>query len=331
MRLMMSIVRCALVLFSSNPALAQDDASAATPAAPCGTQPLAIARMGWTSAALLAEIHSRILSAQFGCTVRIVPGDMAATGSSMATTGQPAVAPEMWIARIADIWNPGVKGQTVRPAGQSYGSGALEGWFVPDYVVAGNPGLSSAASLKDYWKIFANGGKKGRFVSCPPDWACAVINKNMLKANGLDGLFDVVEPANRFEMDALIGEAVSRKQPILFYYWQPNAVLAQFNFKALDLGLFDKDAFACLGKVACASLKPSAFATEPVVIALAEWVFTDIPAIAAYFQRAAMPLSEMDKLLLALNDTGASVESVADDFVARREEIWRPWVGAAAP
>jgi glycine betaine/proline transport system substrate-binding protein len=60
-------------------------------------------------------------------------------------------------------------------------------------------------------------------------------------------------------------------------------------------------------------------------------VFTDIPAIAAYFQRAAMPLSEMDKLLLALNDTGASVESVADDFVARREEIWRPWVGAAAP
>jgi glycine betaine/proline transport system substrate-binding protein len=330
MRSILRVALWALALLCATPtAFSQDAEIPVQPA--CGTQPLAIAKMAWTSAALLAEIHARILTAEFGCTVRVVPGDLAASASSMATTGQPAVAPEMWIARIADIWNSGVKGQNLRPAGPSFADGALEGWFVPDYVAADHPGLVSAASLKDFWPVFANGGKKGRFISCPPDWGCAIINRNMLKANGLGGLFDIVEPANRFEMDRLIAEAVSRKEPILFYYWHPNAVLAQFSFKALDLGGYNKDDFACLGKAACAAPRPSGFAPEPVVIAVAEWVFTDIPHVASYFQRAAMPIAEMDKMLLALNGPEASVETVAARFIAERGEIWRPWVGATTP
>jgi len=316
----------------AGPAPAQEETPPPPPVAPqagCGSQPLAIAQMQWPSATVLAEIHMRILTSQLGCSVRIVPGDLAATGSSMATTGQPAIAPELWIARIADIWNPAIKGQMLRPAGPSFAESVLEGWFIPDYVAAANPNLTGAASLKEHWQVFAGGRPKGRFISCPPDWGCAVINRNMLRAQGLDGLFDIVEPANRFELDTLIAEAVSRKEPVLFYYWQPNPVLAQFSFKALDLGPFDKEAFACLGRLACAAPKPSGFAAEPVVIALAEWVFTDMPDIAAYFQRAAMPLAEMNRLLQALNEPGSSAAAVADRFVAERAEVWKPWVGSA--
>src|SRR5205085_683667 len=115
----------------------------------------------------------------------------------------------------------------------------FEGWFVPDYVAAAHPEITGAASLAANAAVFANGRPKGRFISCPIDWGCAVINRNLLKSLGLDTLFDVVEPANRFELDTLIAEAVSRKEPILFYYWQPNAVLAQFSFKELTLGAYD--------------------------------------------------------------------------------------------
>jgi glycine betaine/proline transport system substrate-binding protein len=329
-RLVLALLMLACLVL---PSMAQEadptapPAETAAPDAPCGTQPITIARMGWSSAELLAEIHSRVLTSAYGCTVRIVPGDLAATGSSMATTGQPAVAPEMWIGRIADIWNSALKSQTMRAAGQSFGDGALEGWFVPDYVATANPAIVSAASLKDHWQVFAAGGSKGKFISCPPDWGCALINRNMLRANGLENLFDIVEPANRYEMDKLIAEAESRKEPIVFYYWQPNAVLAQFSFKALDLGVYDKEAFACLGKIACLAPRPSAFASELVVSALAEWVFTDTPSVAAYFQRAAMPLAEMNKLLLALNEAGATPASVADAFIAEHREIWHSWVG----
>ena len=317
------------------PASASDDSGGqpssapdAGPPPPCGTQTITIAEMQWPSAQLLAEIHARLLKQNFGCDVEIVPGDLASTGSSMGANGQPAVAPELWITRISDIWNGAVKTQEVRQAGVTYADPVFEGWFIPDYVAAAHPDLKTPADLKKYAKEFAvPGGKKGRFISCPPDWACSVLNRNLIKANGLQDDFDIVEPANRFELDTLISEAESRKQPIVFYYWQPNAVLAQFGFKSLDLGPFNKDNFACLGKVACPDPQPSGFAAEPVIVALAQWVYLEAPEVAAYFQRAHMPFAEMNALLQNLNEPGATVQSVADAFVAARGEVWQQWVG----
>lgn len=299
------------------------------PAPPCGTQPITIARMQWPTSALLAEIHSRILEQSFGCKVRIQEGDLAATGSSMGATGQPAVAPELWTARISEIWNAAIEAQKVRQAGASYVEPVFEGWFVPDFAVATWPEITTIEGLRQRAGELAP-GRKPRFISCPADWACSLINRNLLRANGLAPLFEIVEPANRFELDALIAEAVSRKEPIVFYYWQPNAILAQFGFNAVELGAYDKDAFLCMGRLACASAVPTGFAPDPVVIALSEWVYAEAPQVASYFQRARMPFAEMNAMLQALSEPGATVETVAERFVATRGAVWRPWAGLPA-
>ena len=295
-------------------------------AAPCSGKTISIARLQWPSAELLAEIHARLISANFGCTVEIVPGDLAATTSSMGVNGQPAVAPELWITRVADLWNASLKTQQVRQAGSTYSDAVFEGWFVPDYEVAAHPEVTTIEGLKALAADFAVDGRP-RFISCPPDWGCAVVNRNLLRAHGLDVQFDIVEPANRFELDSLIAEAVSRREPLLFYYWQPNAILSQFSFKPVDLGPYNKDNFACLGRVACATPLPSGFAPDPVIVALAQWVYLEAPEVAAYFQRAHLPFAEMNTLLQNLGEPGASVASVADAFVSARGEVWRAWVG----
>jgi glycine betaine/proline transport system substrate-binding protein len=340
-RILLSILVAAWL---AAPALAQDASSSVAtpdpnaslppsssaeppPPAPCGGQTIAIAQMQWPSAQLLAQIHARLLTQNFDCPVEIVPGDLAATASSMGANGQPAVAPELWITRVPDVWNAAVKTQEVRQAGTTYAEPVFESWFIPDYEAAAHPELKSAADIRNFARDFAEGGRKPKFISCPPDWACSIINRNLIRAFGLQDVFDIVEPANRFELDTLISEAESRKQPILFYYWQPNAVLAQFGFKALDLGPFNKDNFLCLGRTACADPKPSSFSPDPVIVALAQWVYLDAPEVAAYFQRAHMPFDEMNKLLQKLNQPGASIDAVADSFVADRAEIWQPWVG----
>ncbi len=297
---------------------------------PCGTQPLTIARMAWPSAALLAEVHSRLLTAFYQCNVMVQEGDLAATGSSMGATGQPAVAPELWTARIADIWNAAMQGQKVRQAGLAYADPVFEGWFVPDYVVAQWPEVATIEGLRSNAGVFGDGSGRGRMISCPLDWGCALINRNLLRAFGLEQSFDVVEPANRFEMDTLIAEAVGRKQPILFYYWQPNAILAQFAFRQVTLPTYDREAFLCMGRAVCPSPGPTGFAPDPVVIALAEWVYLDAPQVAAYFGRTRMPFTEMNLMLQQLGQAGETVESVADRFIAERGEVWRPWVGLPA-
>ena len=297
------------------------------PPPPCGTQPMTIARMTWPSAALLADIHTRILNAEFGCEAKVVPGDLAATASSMGSTGQPAVAPEMWVTRIADVWNGTIETQMVRSVAPSFAEATMEGWFIPAYMEGAFGGPPTAAGLQALLSMQTS-ETPVRFISCPADWACSVINRNLIAAYGLTNLVQVVEPANRFEMDALIAEAVSRRENFILYYWQPNAVLAQLDFRALDMGAYNEEAMKCLARLSCATPTPSAFPAETVVTALAEWVFTEAPTVASYFQRATLPLKEMNTLLSQLNEPGATVEGVAERFVATRRDLWGAWVGA---
>jgi glycine betaine/proline transport system substrate-binding protein len=282
--------------------------------------------MQWPSSALLAEIHARLLREHFACEVRVQESDMATAASSMGASGQPAVAPEMWIARIAEIWNAAIQSQNVRQGGASYVEQVFEGWFVPDYAVEASPEITTVEGLKAHASQL---GGRPRFISCPLDWGCNVINRNLLRAHGLDQLFEVVEPANRFELDTLIAEAVSRHETVAFYYWRPNAILAQFAFREVALGPYNKDNFACMGRLACASPQPTGFAPDPVIIAVAEWVYLDAPQVASYFQRARMPFAAMNTMLQQLGETGATVESVVSRFIEERGDVWRPWVGLA--
>jgi glycine betaine/proline transport system substrate-binding protein len=302
------------------------EGGAADPQSPCGTKPITIARMQWPSSALMAEIHARILVDNFGCRVEVQESDMATVGSSMGSNGQPAVAPEMWVARIPDIWNAAVEAQKVRQAGASYQEPVFEGWFVPAYVADTWSDIASVEGLKAHAGEMGSGGRP-RFITCPADWGCNVVNRNMLRAQGLEGLFEVVEPANRFELDTLIAEAVGRQEPIVFYYWQPNAILAQFSFREVELGTYNRDNFLCLGRLACASPLPTGFAPDPVIAAVSEWVYVEAPQVASYFQRAKMPFAEMNAMLQQLTEAGASVETVTERFIAERGEVWRPWAG----
>lgn len=309
-------------VLDANPAAGTPAEALAEAPRPCGNQPISIARMSWPSAALLAEIHARILASEFGCEVRVLPGDMSATTSSMGSSGQPAVAPEMWVTRIADVWNGAIEAQMVRSAAPTFAETVFEGWFMPDYAVTA--GVPSAAELAT--ALSAEGGKT-RFISCPADWACALINRNLLRAHGLEDRVELIEPANRFEMDNLIAEAVNRRETFLFYYWQPNAVLEQLDFVGLDMGAYDEEAAKCLARLSCPEPKPSAFASETVVIAVSDWLFAEAPRVASYFQRASMALSDMNALLAQTSEPNATIESVADAFVAERRDLWGEWVG----
>ena len=67
-----------------------------------------------------------------------------------------------------------------------------------------------------------------------------------------------------------------------------------------------------------------------MIVAVAHGDVPRAPEVATYFTRAQMPIAEMNAMLQALSVDGATVESVADTFVAKRPNVWRPWVGPAA-
>jgi glycine betaine/proline transport system substrate-binding protein len=291
----------------------------------CGTQPIAMTKMGWPSAAILAEVHAIILRDAYDCEVQFVQGDLAATASSMGAAALPTVAPEMWVSRVAEVWNGAMDGQLVRSAAPSYDTQTFEGWFMPSLTAQQFAAAPNVANLADAIALLSP-SEKVPFISCPADWACSVINRNLIRALKLETALALVEPANRFEMDKMIAEAVNKSQPFLFYYWQPNPVLAQLEFTPVDMGPYDEAAAKCLASLNCLDPKPSAFAPETVVIAVSEKLVSNAPLIAGYFQRATLPLKEMDAMLAELSLVGSSEDLVARQFVEGNADLWRAWI-----
>jgi glycine betaine/proline transport system substrate-binding protein len=84
--------------------------------------------------------------------------------------------------------------QTVRAAANTYDMQVFEGWYVPDYLAEQYPDLTGAAGLATS-PAFDTAEGPARFISCPPDWGCAIINRHLLTALELEGRFEVVGPA----------------------------------------------------------------------------------------------------------------------------------------
>lgn len=339
-RLKAALVLALLAALAAAPAMAQvqmletrqlggTGAQRAVPANPCASDDFTIAEMGWPSAAILAHIHAKVIVARFDCPVRVVAGDPEATLSSMTTTRQPAMAPEIWASRHADLWNGALRAQSVRAAGATFGSGPLEAWFVPRYVIGDHPGLTAADQLADYWEVFAGEGEeKAEIISCPPEWACAMTTPKMVDAYGLGERFEVFEPFDRFTLDRTISERVAQRQPVLAYYWQPNALISRLDLVPLEMGPFDLGNAQCMALADCVPFGGSSYAPDTVVIAAAEWVFTDAPEIAAYLSRAQMPLEEMNRLLAWQAEHEATPDEVATHFIVTNPQMWQGWTGS---
>ncbi|MFP3335160.1 glycine betaine ABC transporter substrate-binding protein, partial [Pseudomonas sp. SIMBA_064] len=75
--------------------------------------------------------------------------------------------------------------------------GATEGWWVPEYVIKGDPAkglkplapdLKTVQDLARYKEVFKDPESpgKGRFLNSPIGWTSEVVNAQKLKAYGLD-------------------------------------------------------------------------------------------------------------------------------------------------
>ncbi len=194
------------------------EAQPAAPPPPCGTQQLTIARMTWPSAALLAEIHSRLLTRQLSLQRR---------GTGRRPRRHRLVDGRQWpargSARALDRPHRRYLERGDQGPESTAGRRLLRRARFRRLVRAG---LCRSAVARDHHA--STGSRRMRPISatatgaassspCPLDWGCAIVNRNMLRAYGLDQMFDIVEPANRFELDTLIAEAVGRQgaDPVL--------------------------------------------------------------------------------------------------------------------
>lgn len=300
-------------------------------AAECGTdRKIDIAEMGWPSAAALARIHAIILEKGYGCTVELVPGDTVPTLAAMVSKGEPALAPELWPNASKEAWDKGLADGTVVDLGPAIAEGLVQGWYIPTYVAEANPDLKSAEDLPKFASLFADPDdpSKGRFVSCPPGWACEIMDANFFKAYGLGDTFNLFSPGSAGALDATISQAFLRKEPIVFYYWGPTAMMGRFDMTRLEMAPFDQAKFDCIGKADCPNPEKTDFVVPDAVKAVSSWLPQEAPAVAEYLGKVSLTNAEVGRMLVWGEDNKADAQAVAENFLKTEEAIWSKWVPA---
>ena len=300
----------------------------------CGTKDeITIANMTWLSGIVLAQVTHKILKDGYGCNAKLVPGDTVPTATSMLTKNKPHIAPELWISTASSIWEKIKKKGNVYKASDVFSEGGKEGWWIPDYVAKANPGLKTIGDLKNpkYMKLFieAQSGGKGRLYGCPPGWGCEIITNNLFKALGLAGAnYELFSPGSGANLKAAIARGVTRKKPILAYYWGPTAVIGRYKLVRLGMPAYDAKRFLCLTDKNCANPQVSGWKAGEVGVAVVTSLKKKAPNVAAFLGKLQVPNAAINAVLAWGDDRKASPEEVTAHFMKTQEAVWTAWVPA---
>lgn len=304
---------------------------AAQAASSCGNAgPITIAEMTWLSAGTLAHITQHILSAGYGCDAKLVPGDTVPTATSMLTRSSPDIAPELWVSTVQSIWDKMIAKGNVYKAADTFGSGGVEGWWIPDYLAKAHPNLKSIEDLAANWKVFVDPSNpnKGRFYGCPPGWGCEIITNNLFKALDLKKEYDLFSPGSGANLKASIARAVAAHQPFVGYYWSPSEVIGKYHLVRLNMPAYDAKKFTCLTNANCPNPQVSGWATGQIAVAVVSKLKTEAPAAAAFLSKMTVPNDDINTVLAWGDNNHASTEDVAVYFLKNYPQIWTKWVPA---
>ena len=189
--------------------------------------PIHFADLNWESGSLITDILRIIVEKGYGLPTDTLPGTTITLETALANNDIQVIGEE-WAGR-SPVWVKAEAEGKVVSLGDTV-KGATEGWWVPEYVIKGDPAkgikpmapdLRSVSDLPRYKNVFKDpeAPNKGRFLNSPIGWTSEVVNKQKLKAYGLDDSYVNFRSGSGAALDAEISSSISRGKPVLFYYW----------------------------------------------------------------------------------------------------------------
>ncbi len=297
-------------------------------------QVIKLADQTWESASFTTHVIRRLLSDGYQCQTEIVPGTPAATESALVQDDLQIIA-EQWSGR-SPIIEDAVQAGAVKIVGDTLDGGAVQGWYVPDYLVHGDaargieplaPNLQRWQDLPQYKGLFTDPEhpEKGRFLNCPSGWVCERTNSRLLALHDLEEDYTNFRAGTGAALDAAISSAYDQGKPILFYYWQPAGLMAKYKFHKLELGPFNK---ACWDAIVSGEgqLCPSNFLVARLGVAVSAPFAQKNPELMTLFGRLQFQPELLNGMILRMTEKRLSGDAAADQFLREHPAVWRAWV-----
>lgn len=309
--------------------LASTDTAAAADMAP-----IHFGAIGWESGALTTEVLRIVVEQGYGYPTDTLPGSTVSMEVALARNDLQVIAEE-WAGR-SPAW---IKAEQ---AGQVYALGdtvknAEEGWWVPAYVIKGDPArnlaplapdLRSVDDLKHYAHLFEDpeAPGKGRFLNSPSGWTSETVNSQKLKAYGLDGLYNNFRSGSGAALDAEIAAQIRLGKPVLFYYWSPTPLMGRYDLVRLEEPPFDPAAWATLTDASNPAPRGSRSSPARLSIGVSKAFHDQYPDLVGVFENVDLPIERLNKALARMSEARQPPREAALAFLRDNPEVWQAWL-----
>ena len=293
------------------------------------TKTIVFAHLNWDSARLQNSVARYIIEKGYSYPTDAIPdtpGNAEDVWKSLLT-GSIQVNMEVWLPNSQEEWVQALEQGSVIPLGKSLDLAWQSAFVVPKYMLEENPregtahapGLRKVEDLRDHTEVFAKPGSGGKAVlwNCPSIWNCAEINRQQVRAYGLDDVIELRDPGSPEALVEKLQLANESRRAWLGFMWGPTLVESRVGLTPLDertcaAGQHPKDGCGYnLARVRIA-VHPSLISNAPdIVELLRNWNFKESTQIVAEE---------------CLEETKKDFERAAICYLKREQAVWGQWM-----
>lgn len=279
---------------------------------------LSIAANPWPGSYANAHVAAEIISRELGIDVRIVEIDENAQWAGL-DDGSIDASLEIWPSGHADNVATYIDELGTVEHGGPLGAIGQIGWFLPRYVLDQDPSLASWEGLRGSEGIFATTETRssGRFLAADPSF---VQFDEVIIANlGLDLI--VVQSGSEAAQLATVDAAISRREPVLFYFYTPHWLHARHELSMVALPEWTEE---------CESLPPAqrdcGYPEDVLFKAFHAGLAARLPDAHAFLTAMRMTNADQDAITFAMDVEGLAPDVAARAWVDANEAVWRAWL-----
>ncbi len=284
------------------------------------------ANLTWESGQFTTAVLRQLIEKGYGYPTALVSGADVALESGLIQNDLQVIG-EVWMGR-SPVLAKGIAEKKVELVGDTLKGGTVQGWYIPMYIHEQYPQLKTVQDLAKFAKDFPDpqNPQKGRFLNCPTGWTCEIFNSHLLKNFHLDKLFTNQHPGTGAAMDSEIASYYAQKKPILFYYWQPSGLMANYDVYPLKFPPYDAKCWQEMLNPNSKSSCISDFPVSQLAVGVSTQFAKNYPNLLALMSKVQFNLHEMNQQIYEMTKYHRTGEEQAILFLKKYPTQWQKWV-----
>ncbi|CAM3777477.1 glycine betaine ABC transporter substrate-binding protein [Nocardiopsis gilva] len=287
---------------------------------PAGTDTVRIALNGWVGYEADAAVLSYLIEHELGGKTELVEEDEESSWASLGDGSVDVILENWGHEDLMELYGS-KESQRVVDGGPNGNSGSI-GWYIPQYVVDKYPGIETYKGLKEHADIFtgAQSGDMGRFLAADPSF----VTQDQGMINHFDMDLEISYAGSEDEQIAEVRKAYAEKEPVLFYFYEPQWVHEELDLVKVDFPDYvsmceiDPEDVGCdYPKYELNKVFRKGFADEggAAYRLIDNWEWTN---------------EDQNEVAQMIAEKGMSRDEAAKTWVEDHPDTWKPWIPADA-